>query len=70
MNENNIPDFKAQDEIHPNGRDLGFVLLGIALGIIVGSALSLCSSPQLFLLPLLLVLSMMGTYLIRKFHSR
>ncbi len=33
MSENKLPDLKAPAEIRPNKRDLGFVLIGLALGL-------------------------------------
>jgi hypothetical protein len=65
MIENKPPVIPVPAEIRPNSRDLGFVLIGLALGIGIGSALSY---------PLILILAMglaiTGAHFINKSRGR
>jgi hypothetical protein len=65
MIENKTPVIPAPAEIRPNSRDLGFVLIGLALGIGFGSALSY---------PLILIVAMglaiTGSHFIYKSRNR
>jgi hypothetical protein len=65
MNEKKLPDVKLPAEIRPNSRDLGFVLIGIALGIPWGSAV-----PYPAILILAMGLAMTGCHFIYKSRGR
>jgi hypothetical protein len=64
MSENKLTDLKALAEIRPDRRDLGFVLIGIALGIPWGS-----SVPYPFILILAMGLAITGSCFISKFRG-
>ncbi|MCE0484905.1 MAG: hypothetical protein LV479_11790 [Methylacidiphilales bacterium] len=65
MSENNMPDSIAPAKIHPNSRDFGFVLIGVALGIGWGSALSYPC-----ILVFVMVLALTGVWFINKSRGR
>jgi hypothetical protein len=65
MIENKLPEAKKSAEIRPNSRDLGFILIGVALGISWGS-----SVPYPAILILAMGLAMTGCHFIYKSRNR
>jgi hypothetical protein len=65
MSENKPPDIKAPVEIRPNSRDFGFVLIGFALGICIGSSL-----PYPFVLIFAMGLAITANHFINKYRPR
>jgi hypothetical protein len=65
MIENKLPDIKVPAEIRLNSRDLGFVLIGLAIGIGLGSTFA-SGDHHVFLIILTIGLAITGTHFVNK----